>query len=311
MTIEGPVLVTGSGGCIASWVIAKLVAEGIETIALDLSPENRRPALLMDEASLARVHWVTADIADSQRVAATVADNDVKAIIHLAALQVPFCKADPVAGAQVNVVGTANIFEAARQNGIRRLAYASSVAAHGIGDTPWLNTLYGAYKHCNEEMARVYWNDWQVASIGIRPNVVYGVARDQGMTSLPTVAMLAACAGEAYTIPFSGAIGLLYSDDVAAALIQLVSEDREGARVFDMNGSVATVEACIDAIKAVEPGAQIQCEGEPLPFPGDLDDQPLLEYIGNFRLHALQDGVRDTMMRFRDLLARGVLRYEA
>ena len=82
-------------------------------------------------------------------------EHGVRAIVHLAALQVPFCKADPVAGAQANVVGTVNVLEAAREHGIRRVAYASSIAAHGVDASKgWLATLYGAYKHCNEQTAR-------------------------------------------------------------------------------------------------------------------------------------------------------------
>ena len=80
-----------------------------------------------------------------------MARHDVRAIIHLAALQVPFCKADPVAGARANVVGTVNVLEAARHHGLKRLAYASSIAAHSfLPGAPWLATLYGAYKLCDE-----------------------------------------------------------------------------------------------------------------------------------------------------------------
>ena len=57
-------------------------------------------------------------------------------------------------------------------------------------------TLYGTYKLANEGTARVFWADEGVASIGIRPYVVYGVGRDQGMTAGPSLAMAAAARGE-------------------------------------------------------------------------------------------------------------------
>ena len=54
-------------------------------------------------------------------------------VIHLAALQVPFCRADPPLGARVNVVGTVNVFEAVARRGdggIAPVVYASSIAAY-------------------------------------------------------------------------------------------------------------------------------------------------------------------------------------
>ena len=129
-----------------------------------------------------RSTWETGDIADSERVMSVVRDHDVRAIIHLAALQVPFCKADPINGAKVNVVGTVNMFEAARaRNNLKRVAFASSIAAHSFfPDQSWLPTLYGAYKYCDEMIAQVYCQDWGVPSVGLRPGVVYGIGRDQG-----------------------------------------------------------------------------------------------------------------------------------
>jgi len=124
------VLVTGAGGCIGSWVVALLTRAGVSASAFDLNQDTRRPRLLMSDAELSKVQWLTGDVADPQAVVNALQVSGARAIIHLAALQVPFCKADPVAGAKVNVVGTVNVFEAARKLGIKRLTYASSIAAH-------------------------------------------------------------------------------------------------------------------------------------------------------------------------------------
>ena len=48
-------------------------------------------------------------------------------------------------------------------------------------------------------------------SIGIRPGVVYGVGRDQGMTSKTTLAILAAALGREYEVPFRGSVSYLYA----------------------------------------------------------------------------------------------------
>jgi len=231
------------------------------------------------------------------------------AIIHLAALQVPFCKADPVAGAKVNVVGTVNVFEAARQLGIKRFAYASSVAAHGAIEEGLgtMRTLYGAYKYCDEQIARVYSDDWGVHSVGIRPGVVYGVGRDQGLTSTTTVAILAAAAGKSYTVPFAGGVSWLYGAEVASAFIRAVSRERAGAPVFEMNGVYAPVEDGLRILKELAPSAAITCTGQPLAFPMHLPDTPLREFLGDYGAMPLADGIRQTFDAFRDLLKRGLV----
>ena len=303
---DRPVLVTGAGGCIGSWALAILVRAGVPAVAFDLDAGSHRPGLIMSPNERAQVIWEQGDIADADAVERVVAAHGIGAIIHLAALQVPFCKADPVAGARVNVVGTAAVFEAARRHGIRRLAYASSVAAHGApADSPWLATLYGAYKACDEAMARVYWADWGVPSVGLRPGVVYGIGRDQGMSSKTTVAILAAAAGREYVVPFTGANSYLYAGEAAAAFIQAVSAEREGATTFDCNGTCTTVEEALAILRRLAQGAQVSASGAPMPLPFADEDALLRAHIGDYGSISVEDGTAETFRAFQVLLQQG------
>ena len=303
---DGPVLVTGSGGCIGSWALAILVRAGVPAVAYDLSADRRRPALLMSEEELERVTWEQGDIADAEAVDRVVSTHGVGAIIHLAALQVPFCRADPIAGARANVVGTVSVLEAARHHGVRRVAYASSVAAHGApADTTCLATLYGAYKACDEAIARVYAKDWKVPSIGIRPGVVYGVGRDQGMTSKTTEAILAAALGKEYEVPFRGAVSYLYAGEIASAFVQAVSQEGEGAPVFDCNGVVTTVEEGLDTLRGLVPDANVRAGGDPLPFPAEDRDAHLRAHIGDYGAISLEEGTAETLRAFEILIRDG------
>ncbi len=277
-------------------------------VVYDLTDDRRRPRLLMSDDELAKVTWVTGDIADTAAVANVVAKHRVRAIIHLAALQVPFCKADPVAGARANVVGTVNVLEAARHHGLKRVAYASSIAALSFfPGAPWLDTLYGAYKLANEMTASVYLQDWGTPSTGIRPGVVYGVARDQGLTSKTTIAILAAAAGKPYTIPFTGAVSALHAGEVASAFIKAVSKERNEARVFDLNGRATSVTAWLDFLHTIVPDAQLSMAGAELPFPADLSDAPIQAYLGDYGPVPLEAGIRATYDAFKKLLAQGAL----
>jgi nucleoside-diphosphate-sugar epimerase len=305
---DGPVLVTGAGGCIGAWVLALLERANVPVVAFDLADDKRRPKLLMKDEKVEALPWETGDIADSERVMAVVRDHNVRAIIHLAALQVPFCKADPINGARVNVVGTVNVFEAARARNIKRVAFASSIAAHSFfPDQPWLPTLYGAYKYCDEMIAKVYCQDWGVPSVGIRPGVVYGIGRDQGMTSKTTMAILAAAAGKPYTIPFSGAVSGLHAGEVANAFIKAVSIERDEALMFDHNGVPCTVKAWVDMIKTIAPEAKISIEGEALPFPAELSDDPIRDYLGDFGHLSLGEGINATFETFQAMLRNDVI----
>lgn len=303
---DGPVLVTGAGGCIGSWVLKLLARAGVPAVAFDLTEDQRRPGLLLSDAELARIPWVTGDIGDTARVREVVETTGTRAIVHLAGLQVPFCKADPVAGARVNVVGTVNVFEAARAMGVKRIAYASSIGALGaFPDSPWGATLYGAYKYCNEQTAKVYWRDWQVPSVGFRPGVVYGIGRDQGQTSKTTVAMLATVAGRPYQIPFTGPVSWLHAGEVASAFLKAVSRPGDGAPVFDINGASLPVEASLAILRRLEPSAQVTAAGPALPYPMDLSDAPLRAHLGDYGEIGVEEGMRATLAAFRDLVARG------
>jgi nucleoside-diphosphate-sugar epimerase len=305
--LTGPVLVTGAGGCIGSWIVSMLHDAGIPTVAMDLKKDTSRLGLLMNKEEIAAINWATGDITDTEYVSRTVAEHKPQAFIHLAALQVPFCAADPVMGAKVNVVGLANVMEAVRENGVERFAYASSIAAYGAMDSEKFHpTIYGAYKLCNENFCDVYYKSMGIPSIGLRPGNVYGVARDQGITAKTTQAILAAAAGKPFTIPFSGPISALYTGEVAAAFIKAVSQPVVGAEVFDINGSNTSVEEWMQLVSDINPDAKIKIEGNILPLPVGVDD-PLRKHIGDYGSISLAEGTRVTYDAFSGLLANGQL----
>ncbi len=303
------VLVTGANGCIGSWVLKRATDRDWRVIALDLAETPTRPRLLLDDDKLAAVEWLKCDITDTATVGRAIVDTGVGAVIHLGALQVPFCKADPVAGARVNVVGTANVMEAVRAAGIKRFSFASSIAALGGADedNPYLGTLYGAYKAANEEMAAIYWQDWQVPSIVIRPGVVYGLGRDQGMTSAPTKAVLAAVAGRSYTIPFGGEAAFLYAGEVAGAFLKAVETDITGCHIFDLNGECRAVADFVRLVEQEVPDAELKVEGDELPFPPNISDAPIQAFLGDYGQTRLEDGVRQTVAGFRRLAGSDIV----
>lgn len=313
-------LVTGALGCIGSWVVRQLVSEGVETTVLDSGGSDHRLRYLLSEPELGGIALIKGDITDGDAVLDAVRERRVTNLIHLAALQVPFCKADPPLGAAVNVLGTVNAFEAVRRAGTVTgpIVYASSIAAYDAADaggvapdepTGLPATHYGVFKRANEGNAHVYWLDHQIPSVGLRPSVVYGVGRDQGMTSAPTAAMLAAAQGRPFHIPFGGHSQLQYAPDVAGAFIRAARSGHRGADVFNLDGPAAHMGEVVEAITAAAPevAGKVTFDDTQLPFPRDTRSAPLEQVIGPSSVTPLAEGVEATIGRFRELAAAGLL----
>jgi nucleoside-diphosphate-sugar epimerase len=172
--------------------------------------------------------------------------------------------------------------------------------------------LYGVFKQADEGTARIYWQDESIASIGLRPYTIYGPGRDQGMTSTPTQAMLAAAKGESYHISYGGTNGFQYVDDVAKIFIQAAQTPYKGAGVFNIEGSVSHMRDVVAAIEVAEPGirGRITYEDKPLMLPDGQEDSALRELLGALPDTPLQEGVARTMAHFKQALADGRLPQE-
>ena len=89
--------VTGALGCLGAWVVHNLIRENLPVTVYDLGSNTHRLELLMEPDEIARIQFVQNDITDTEAVARAVEASGANRIIHLAALQVPFCKANPCA----------------------------------------------------------------------------------------------------------------------------------------------------------------------------------------------------------------------
>ncbi len=305
-------LITGGMGCIGAWVLFHLQHAGKRAVCFDLSDDRHRLDLLLSRRQQAEITFVHGDLTDSRQVLAAFTEHSVTHVVHLAALQVPFCRANPPLGAQVNVTGTVNIFEAARQAGVRQVAYASSIAVYGPPElyppgllahaAPYApQTLYGVYKIANEQTAQIYWNDYGIASVALRPYTIYGLGRDQGLTSDPTKAMLAAARGEDCHINFGGTMQFQYASDVAQQFIAAAEEPSAGAFAFNLGTAPVAVADVALTIMAQRPGVTITCADTLLPFPIGCDDSALRHYATHVYETPLAEGVAATIEAFTRL----------
>ena len=324
------VLITGGYGFIGAWIIRTLLTRGDQVWVYDLKEDRRRLRLILPETEVMRVTFVPGDVTDLPTLSAAIKEHGITHVIHLAGLQVPTCRADPILGAKVNVLGTLAVFEALRAAGgqVKRLVYASSAAVFGapdkypqradggafdwpLGDDVPLvpSTHYGVFKCCNEGNARIYFQDNGISSIGLRPWTVYGVGRDLGMTSEPTKAIKAALLGRPYHINFGGWTDFQYVEDVAKAFVLSLERPYSGAKSYNLRGAVVTLTDFHTALARVLPeAAQLVTIGTTqIAIAYDLSDAGLEADLGAMPKTSLEDGIRETVEIFRQLQSEGRL----
>lgn len=314
------VLVTGGTGCIGSWVVRNLVRDGVPVVVLSVDRQVDRLRLVLTDAEFDRVDFLIGDIAEIDAIEPTARRHGINRIIHLAAMQFPFCAADPIRGAQVNVAGTVAIFELAKRLGVERVVYASSAAVYGPAshyretvlppDAPFFPTShYGVYKVANEGAARVYWETEQISSVGLRPHSVYGPGRDQGVTSKPTLAMIAAAAGRPYHVDFGGRYQFQFVDDVAETFIRAARVTSTGSAAYSLGGATLGVDEILRTIEAQAPAIQgrLSNDDRPLPFPAAFDGGPIIDALGPLAETPLEEGVRLTLETYRAGMHAGLI----
>jgi nucleoside-diphosphate-sugar epimerase len=316
------VLLTGGYGCIGSWIVRHLLERGDQAWIYDLKEDPRRLRLILPEDQVRQVTFVPGDVTDLAALREAIRQYQITHVVHLAGLQVPVCRADPLLGARVNVLGTLAVFEAVRQaqGQVQRLVYASSAAVFGpperyppgpLGDDVLLapTTHYGYFKCCNEGNARIYFQDHGLSSIGLRPWTVYGVGRDFGMTSEPTKAIKSLALGRPYHITYGGWQDLQFVEDVAKVFVRCLEASYQGAKSYNLRGDVVDLPAFHRALCAVDPSADrlITFGERQIAIAYDLDDTALQHDLGPMPRTTLVEGIRRTLEDFRRLQTEGRL----
>jgi nucleoside-diphosphate-sugar epimerase len=312
-------LVTGALGCIGAWAVKLLVDDGATVVTFDKGDDAKRLRLVMGQDGPSRVTMLNGDITDAAAIGRALDEHDITHVIHLAALQLPFAKANPPLGARVNVVGTVNLFEAvkARTGRIGPIVYAGSVAMYSAHDAvdglllesaiPHPGSHYGVYKLANEGTARIYAADDGVGSVGLRPLAIYGPGRDQGLTSDPSRSILSVLLQRPFQIGFGGRTTLQFAPDVARAFITAARSTVSDARVYNLAGSLVSIDTFIETLDRVVPGAAelVTHRGPALAFPADVESVSLTE-LGEIHVTPLEDAISQSVALYRARLEQGL-----
>jgi UDP-glucose 4-epimerase len=187
MDINGRhILVTGGAGLIGSTTIDLLLEDRNPARIVILDNMTRGSAQnLAGALKDPRVQFIEGDIRDRATVERLVGEAD--AVIHMAALRITACAADPREAFDVMCAGTFNVVDAARQAGVKKVVAASTASVYGLADRfptteehhPYNNrTWYGAAKVMLEGLLRSYNDMYGLPYVAFRYFNVYGPRMD-------------------------------------------------------------------------------------------------------------------------------------
>ncbi|MEK7465648.1 MAG: NAD-dependent epimerase/dehydratase family protein [Patescibacteria group bacterium] len=268
---KGKILITGVAGFIGSNLADRLLAAGYKVLGLDnlaYGPAHQVPK---------EVEFHRVDVS-SQSIYPLF--EGVDAVFHLAAKnQLLDCQKDPVETMQINVVGTTNVFEAAKRAGVRKVVYAQSSAVEEGDDR--LKGFYAISKLTDAMIADGYHAAFGVTMVGVRYFNVYGPRQDYRRLIPPVMSafIIKLLKGERPTI-YEGAENnkrdFVYVDDINDFHLQCITDDRVDNRMFRLgSGKSYSVVDILNTIKNI-----LQSDIEPIIKPqlsGDVPTQTLAD----------------------------------
>jgi nucleoside-diphosphate-sugar epimerase len=318
------VFVSGPTGCIGAATVAYLLDHGVERV---VGFSRRRDLQRIDPQYHDRLDFVEGDITDAEQVTAAVAQARPSRIIHLAAFQTPACLADPLGGMEVNVTGTRNMFQAAAAlgDGLERFVFASSAAVYGpreiyngptvVNSAPFApRNLYGFWKVAGEGMAQAFTAETGISSVSLRLATCYGPGRDLGMTSAPTAALKCIAAGESFRLPYQGREHYHFVADVGAGFAEAAIADFEDYGAYNLRGVTVPTSEFLGTARQIarelgidEIDVEIAEDADSMPFVNDLDDSETVKVFPNMPITPLEEGIRISLEKFRQMAQAGEL----
>jgi UDP-glucose 4-epimerase len=173
------VLVTGGAGFIGSNLVDELMTQGHEVTVIDDFSEGKLDNLDRWRGNK-KIEVVRGNICDFDFVRRAADHKDW--VFHLAAMsRIQPSIVDPLKAMQTNVMGTANVLEAARQGGCKRFVYSASSSAYGRNKIPCVETMkpdclnpYSLSKKNGEELVELYRQLYGMSTVSLRYFNVYG-----------------------------------------------------------------------------------------------------------------------------------------
>lgn len=327
MTDAARILVLGGYGCIGVQTVKWLLANTAATVVVgSRAVSSDRTQRYFEDDDRSRLISVAIDVQSQPHLEDILSAHDITHVIHLAALQTPDCNANRNLGLQINLAGTQNLIEAikARCPGLQRYVFASSIAVYGPRSSypgprvpmlaePAPVNVYGTWKLAGEHISRLFAAETGIATVSLRPGVLFGPGRDAGLTAAATTAMKSVALGRPYEIPFRSRQDYLYAPDVGAAFGLAATAPFSGYGVFTLPSHTVDTAEIIATLRqaAAQTGLAhnfaITAGTAEVPFICDLDYQTFLQAFPQAPHTPLATAMQDSLRVFVRQRERGWL----
>jgi nucleoside-diphosphate-sugar epimerase len=222
-----------------------------------------------------RIQFVRGDVTVIEEIIAALREHQIDRIIHLAYLKTQEAEVQLQKAMHLNVIGTNNVFEAARLTGVRRVVYVSSVGFYGLqpsfGERPVTEedrgqpvTVYGYTKGLNDYMAKRYAEMYGLEAVCLR--LAFGFGHGPGGVGAAWTNTFASspAIGEPASLPRNPQQKhcMIYVDDAAEMLCELAVRERLSHRVYLSGGYTVTMEQLAQAVKEFIPDARFVFDGK-------------------------------------------------
>ena len=303
------VLVIGGMGFIGSRVTNFLVQKGEEVVVVGRQPALHRLSDIAD-----KVKVVQGDKTYIEQIIDWIKTYKIEKIIDVSAELEAESERAPYLATRVNIVGSLNVFEAARIMDIRRVVWASSLAVYGDkkraeglpqNENAFNNpvTVYGACKSYGELIAKAYNARWNMDIVSLRPSSIYGPLRKGGLTGWLTDIVKKPLMGEIADVPPSPdeTTNYCFVDDCAEAFLKCCQYpgERLPHSIYYIGGFKATVRQLMEEVKRQIPGAEARYHGKPLYYIDTIDNSLIGKDLGFTLRYDLAAGIREQIARQR------------
>jgi UDP-glucose 4-epimerase len=315
------VMVTGGTGFLGTYLVHHLVEDkGLENevVVFDRLSAFRWPSEAWD-----RVVMVTGDVLELEELEAAITRYGVDRIVHFAfALGAP-APDRVVPLVRLQCMGTANVFEAARRAGVKRIVLGSSVAVYGpqpvdrlTEDLPCMpDALYGACKVFCEQLADHFTRSSDLEILTLRFGSVFGLGRaDRGSYRSGLLAprdrdfranIELAVGGVPMVDPKTDAVAdFCYGFDAAEAVWLALSTERPSHCVYNVTGEDRRISDFMSCVRRLLPNAPVDEEAErtgmlhPL-----LSTERIRADLGFVPRYTMESGLDDYLNRAADAQA--------
>ncbi len=270
-------LITGGTGFLGTYVAKQLLERGDKVVCFSRSkPSANSMSEILSKEQIDALVYAEGDITDVISLVHVCQAEKIDVIFHPAGLLLADCNKNPIKGVQTNILGTLNVFEAAKICGIKRVVWASSNSAIGTAshlpyeyvpnDAPHHPvTIYGKIKDLNEFMGEFYYQNYGLECIGLRYTVIYGKGRRRGGANYIKYTLNDPALGIPSVVDnATDTPNFVYVEDAARATILACDMPYKRA-AYNVTGQFIPMMDLVDYVRKLIPDAQITT------VPGEMD----------------------------------------